>query len=101
MESESIATGPPPESVWERVAVRLGRWNGWLLASWAIVYLACAGLRATTKPLWFDELYSFYLAGLPSFGDFWASLRSGYELNPPLLFLIDRACFALLGPTPL
>jgi hypothetical protein len=57
-----------------------------------------AALRtATAKLLWNDELFTYYFARLPSFGDVWTQLHSGAEQTPPLFYLVTRAAIAVAG----
>ena len=52
------------------------------------------------RPLWYDELVTYYLAAQPSLADFWSALAAGVDLNPPLHHLMVRAAVGLLGPGP-
>jgi uncharacterized membrane protein len=42
---------------------------------------------ATTKPLWYDELVTLYVAAQPDVGHIWTALKAGVDLNPPLYIL--------------
>jgi hypothetical protein len=77
------------------------RWGGWCLGLGVAALTAVACLRARARPLWYDELFTFYLAQLPTVGDLWAALAGGADLNPPLHYLAVRGTMALLGPGPL
>lgn len=100
MESEIEAT-PPRESRLRRTAKQPGWWNGWLLGCWVVVIVAFACVRAKDKSLWYDELFTFYLAQLPGVGDLWSALTSGADLNPPLHYLAVRGAFDVFGASEL
>jgi len=72
----------------------------WWLALFTIIYLFFTLLNALRKPLWFDELFTVYLARLPSLGDLWSALGSGFDPNPPLPYLLTRFSFGVLGEGP-
>ena len=69
----------------------------WWLAFFSILYLGITLFRAATKPLWFDELFTFYVSRLPGLRDVWSALASGFDPNPPLPYLLTRFSHALLG----
>lgn len=62
----------------------------------SIIYLAITAGMAM-RPLWYDELHTFYISRLPGFGAMWTSLVDGIDLNPPLLYLATAASHRLLG----
>jgi hypothetical protein len=66
---------------------------GALLALYFVVFGAAASHRA----FWFDELFTAYLAGLPTATSLIDSLRAGADLAPPLFHLVTRACSTLPG----
>jgi hypothetical protein len=66
------------------------------LAALLVFYIALLAL-ANHRHLWFDELYTFYIAQTPSVADFWRELC--LDQNPPLYYLLARAVMALLGNT--
>ncbi len=51
------------------------------------------------KPLWHDELYTFYIAQAHTLGTMFAWIRT-IDLNPPLYYLAARLTFHLLHPSP-
>ncbi len=61
------------------------------------LFVLDAGLRASIRPLWFDELISFHIARLPDLSSLWAALRQGADNQPPLAHLLIRFSHALLG----
>jgi 4-amino-4-deoxy-L-arabinose transferase-like glycosyltransferase len=60
---------------------------------YALVWLAGTARRL---PLWYDESLTVRLAKLDSVGELWRALTSGFEFNPPLIYLLTKA--ALLTP---
>lgn len=82
---------PAVESHWER---RLIAWAVPLLAAF---YLLDTSLRATLRPLWFDELISYYVALLPDVVTLWEALRQTADGQPPFMHLAMRTSFALFG----
>ncbi|MBV9269257.1 MAG: glycosyltransferase family 39 protein, partial [Acidobacteriaceae bacterium] len=53
----------------------------------------CFGLTcvlASLKPLWNDEVFTYYIAHQKTLPDLWRTLTSGAEQLPPLLALITR-----------
>ena len=61
------------------------------------VFLLDAGLRASIRPLWFDELLAFHVARLPDLGSLWTALRQAADGQPPLTHLLIRSSQAFLG----
>ncbi|HEX5228210.1 MAG TPA: glycosyltransferase family 39 protein [Bryobacteraceae bacterium] len=71
-------------SLAQRMAASPGRW----LVLFSVIYFfaeICANAR---RPFWFDELFTIYLADLPSPRQIWPLIARGIELNPPLPFWI-------------
>src|SRR5579862_4637981 len=67
----------------------------------ALILLVLVGfVRVATmmavRPLWFDELHTFYLSQM-RLGAIWPALRQGADLNPPLMYWLTRASFAVFG----
>lgn len=52
------------------------------------------------KPLWHDELYTYYIAQAPTFGKMLEWIRT-IDLNPPLYYMAARFTFHFLHPSPL
>jgi hypothetical protein len=61
------------------------------------VYFADIFLKASRKCFWFDELFTFYLCRLPSFGNTWTAVTHGADFNPPLFYLLTRAAQRFFG----
>jgi dolichyl-phosphate-mannose-protein mannosyltransferase len=68
-----------------------------LLYGFSILYLFSTCLLAARKPLWNDELFTFYIASLPSVSDIWSALLTGGEQIPPFFHLITRMSLFLFG----
>jgi len=62
-----------------------------------ILYLLGTYVLAKRKLMWNDELYTYYIARLPTMADVWAALMAGGEQTPPFFYVITRASFALFG----
>lgn len=67
------------------------------LAILAAPYFALIGFAASRRPLWNDELFTYYIARRPSLHDVWESLLTGVEQLPPLYYVITRASALLFG----
>ena len=61
------------------------------------LYVAGACGKAISKPFWFDELFTWHLARLPSLPDLWQALLRGTDSNPPLGYFPVRLSHALFG----
>ncbi len=59
-----------------------------------LVYFTVTAL-ASTRRLWHDELYTFYIATAPSLSRLWQDIH--LDLNPPLEYLAVRASTGLFG----
>ena len=65
-----------------------------------VIYLLFALRSIASRPLWFDELFTFYIAQAPTVGKVFQQLRS-LDLNPPITYLLTRASMHVFGATPL
>ncbi|MDE3198662.1 MAG: glycosyltransferase family 39 protein [Acidobacteriota bacterium] len=63
-----------------------------------LIYFATSRLRAG-KPLWFDELTTYYLARMDSIAAAWRATIDGVDLQPPLMMALAHISQKLLGPT--
>jgi len=52
------------------------------------------------KLLWNDELFTLYIARLPTYSDIWSLLASGVEQTPPTFHILARMSLKLFGVTP-
>jgi hypothetical protein len=79
------------------VAVALDAWRRWILGAILAVYLGIAGLLAHYKLFWNDELFTVYIARIPTVPDVWAFLATGVEQTPPTFHLLSRWVIHTLG----
>ena len=63
----------------------------------AVCYITDVSLQAFLRPLWFDELISYYVTLLPDLGTLWEALRQTADGQPPVLHLAMRSSHALFG----
>ncbi len=66
-----------------------------LLSGWYVVLV----WRLAARPLWFDELTTFYIAQQPTMARMMEAVHS-VDLNPPLNYFLTRWSIALLGAAP-
>ncbi len=59
-------------------------------------FLGACG-KASSKLFWFDELFSLYVAQLPSLSAIWNALHEGVDKHPPLHYLLIRASHWVFG----
>lgn len=57
-------------------------------------YLLLTGAQ-TSRSLWHDELYTYYIAQAPTLTQLWKEIR--LDLNPPLIFLAERFSLRFFG----
>ena len=81
----------------EKLVARLGKNRVVLITGFTICYAVVTYLLASRKDLWNDELYTYYIAKLPSMTEVWKALMSGGEQTPPFFYLLTRASISLLG----
>ena len=63
----------------------------------SVLYVAVTVVLAQRKLMWNDELYTYYMARLPSMRDVWAALLSRGEQMPPFFYWTTRVSFDLFG----
>ena len=68
-----------------------------LLAGAALAIVAMSVLSAGWRPLWYDELFTLYVASEPSLGAVLSALTAGVDTNPPLDYLLRHVSMAALG----
>ncbi len=71
-----------------------------VLTVWTAIYFALTLTIATTKPLWNDELFTFYISRRPTLGAVWSALLTGAEQLPLFFYVLTRAATGLLGSSP-
>jgi len=67
-----------------------------IITVFSILYFADVLVRASEKFFWYDELFTVYLSRL-NVPSLWSALADGADYNPPLFYLLTRACVALFG----
>ena len=67
-----------------------------LLALLLIAVAAVTLVLAHRKPLWNDELFTYYISRL-SIGDMWSTLATGVEQTPLTFYVATRASLDVLG----
>jgi hypothetical protein len=81
----------------EDLALELERGQYFYLAIFSIVFIGLTSLRALAKPLWYDELFTYYMSRLPGIESMWSAVKDGADLNPPLLYLATSAAQRVFG----
>ena len=67
----------------------------WILTTFLIVvYLPAILFESSRKPLWHDELFTYYISQAPNLSSLLQDIRS-VDLNPPLSYLLTRLSFQL------
>jgi hypothetical protein len=74
---------------------RFTSFDSWIVLAGAILFYFAVVTLAASRQLWFDELFTYYIAKSPSLHRLWESLR--LDLNPPLSYLAARASLKLFG----
>ena len=84
----------------DRIAAALER--KWLvfIILFAEVYAVITALHGMRR-FWYDELFTFYMCRLPNMSAVWSALKDGADLNPPLFYVVTRACQAAFGSSEL
>ena len=72
-----------------------GRW--WFVGAVTLLYLCVTCILAESKLLWNDELFTVYIAGLPTVGDILTILATGIEQLPPTFHLLTRLLIRSFG----
>jgi hypothetical protein len=68
-----------------------------ILFIYVVMLLAGTWVVAAQRPLWSDELYTYYIATLPSLSDVWSALLTGHEQLPLGFYAIERFFLGTLG----
>jgi hypothetical protein len=66
----------------------------------AIFFFVFIAIARSMRPLWHDELYTYYIANSPTVARFMAAV-SRLDLNPPLQYVLTRFSLSLLGDSNL
>lgn len=65
--------------------------------AFTLVYAVGSYCAASWTPMWYDELWTYYLARLPDLRSIWQAIADGIEYNPPLSFFLTHASQLLFG----
>ena len=71
--------------------------RGAFLAGVTLAVLVVAVLAARWQPLWYDELFTLYVASEASPGAVLRALLAGADTNPPVDYVLRHASLALIG----
>jgi hypothetical protein len=80
-----------------RVTGALDSWRVRILGMLLLVYLGITGVLAYYRLFWNDELFTVYIARIPSVSGIWAFLATGVEQTPPTFHLLIRVLVLALG----
>ena len=69
----------------------------WIFGALVAYTIARSTLAAASKPFWYDEIFTWAMAHLPSFSALWNALARGADTSPPVYLLIERAFGAVLA----
>ncbi len=67
------------------------------LAGFTALYFACTIARSLAKPLWFDELFTFYISGIPA----WNERLAQGGVIPPAFYALTNWSIRLFGASAL
>jgi len=68
-----------------------------LLSVVSSVYFVTTGILASRKPMWNDELFTYFIAQAPTLSDVWSALLTGADQNPFSFYVLTRWSLALFG----
>ena len=68
-----------------------------MLFIYVVLLLAGTLVIAARRPLWSDELYTYYIATLPSFSSVWRALLTGHEQIPLGFYAVERLSWGVFG----
>ena len=68
-----------------------------MLSIYVAMLLVGTLVVAAKRPLWNDELFTYYIATLPSFSDVWSALLTGHEQLPLGFYAIERLSLGTFG----
>jgi hypothetical protein len=63
----------------------------------SLIYWAATLMFARRKLMWNDELYTYYVAALPSMHDVWGALMARGEQTPLFFYLVTRLSLRFFG----
>jgi len=62
----------------------------WIVGAPVVYAIARSVLAAAAKPFWYDEIFTWAMAHMPSFSALWDALARGADTNPPVYLLVER-----------
>ena len=81
----------------DRKSIALERRGLVLFVALSGLYWTATAALASRKLMWNDELYTYYVATLPSMREVWAALLSGGEQTPPFFYFTTRVAMDAFG----
>lgn len=68
-----------------------------LLGGLSFVYFAATSVLALRKPLWNDELFTYFIAQAPTLSGIWEALLTGADQSPFPFYVLTRWSLSLFG----
>lgn len=68
-----------------------------LLGVVSFVYFAATSVLASRKPMWNDELFTYFIAQAPTLSGIWSALLTGADQNPFPFYVLTRWSLGLFG----
>ena len=68
-----------------------------LLGAVSFVYFAATSVLASRKPMWNDELFTYFIAQVPTLSGIWSALLTGADQNPFPFYVLTRWSLGLFG----
>ena len=101
---DGAETSPPRANGFSKIAhwanlraERIERTGVLLFVGLSLAYWVGTCVLASRKLMWNDELYTFYIARLPTMRDVWSALLARGEQLPPSFYIPTRVAFELFG----
>ena len=85
----------------ERLDGHLTRNWRWYLALGFALFISAAAIRATFRALWYDELFTYYVARLSGYREIWDALARGADNHPPLDYWMRHFAISAFGESHL
>ena len=104
--ADTIASGKSPVlvQVWQRVLYcaealldLCERRRLLLLGVVSFVYFAATSVLASRKPMWNDELFTYFIAQAPTLSGIWSALLTGADQTPFPFYVLTRWSLGLFG----
>jgi len=68
-----------------------------LLGLVSVVYFAATSVLASRKPMWNDELFTYFIAQAPTLSGIWSALLTGADQSPFPFYVLTRWSLDLFG----